>query len=83
MPQLEGGIEELLGNVCEWTRSRPKKYPYDANDGRDDLRGNVMRVVRGGSYLSRQYKLVRSAARYSTEPDGQPWAGFRVALCRL
>lgn len=54
------GCYDMAGNVWEWTSSlwgsdwqKPEfSYPYDANDGREDMRaGNdVRRVVRGGSW---------------------------------
>lgn len=52
------GCEEMSGNVWEWTRSlwgkkydkTEYKYPYDPKDGREDLKMNGMRVLRGGSF---------------------------------
>jgi formylglycine-generating enzyme required for sulfatase activity len=53
------GVEEMSGNVWEWTRSlwgtragEPDyRYPYDPQDGREDLAARGYRVVRGGSWL--------------------------------
>ena len=53
------GILDLAGNVWEWTASRwgkdPYKndyrYPYRIDDGRNDLSGLDLRVLRGGSWL--------------------------------
>jgi formylglycine-generating enzyme required for sulfatase activity len=54
-------VEDLSGNVWEWTRSlwgteigKPDfEYPYDPEDGREDLRAadDVRRVLRGGSFI--------------------------------
>jgi formylglycine-generating enzyme required for sulfatase activity len=57
------GVEELAGNVWEWTRSKyPGKYPYVPDDGREDLGGNERRVVRGGSFVDNR-GYVRAATR--------------------
>ena len=53
------GIWHLLGNVWEWCSTRWGRnwqhldypYPYDANDGREDLAGSHARVMRGGSWF--------------------------------
>jgi formylglycine-generating enzyme required for sulfatase activity len=54
------GVEDLSGNVWEWTRSlwgedwqEPNfDYPYDSEDGREDLEAgdDVGRVLRGGAF---------------------------------
>lgn len=74
------GCADMAGNVTEWTRSLSKGYPYDPEDGREDLGASGLRVVRGGSFLY-SAGLVRCAARnglsqYSRYGDG----GFRVVV---
>ena len=53
------GVLDLAGNVWEWTRSRWGRkslftpdygYPYRSDDGREELDGPDLRVVRGGSW---------------------------------
>ena len=82
------GVEDLSGNVWEWTCSLWGKdwnkpdfvYPYDPSDGREDLEAgdDVLRVLRGGSFDLQGY--VRCAARYRRYPlDFSRSSGFRVA----
>jgi iron(II)-dependent oxidoreductase len=87
------GVEDLLGNVQEWTRSRwgrqPAQpdygYPYDPADGREILDPAVLpvraRLVhRGGSYKSAPAD-VRCTARGNALSDSKvAWRGFRVAV---
>ena len=81
-PQGESpfGLQELSGNVWEWTRSVYKEYPYDAGDGREDLNSSDDRVLRGGAFYN--YRLdVRCAYRYGNLPnDGDDDLGFRVIV---
>src|SRR4029453_10235735 len=54
------GVEEMSGNVLEWTRSLwgPEwnkstfPYPYKPDDGREQLQApdDIRRVVRGGAF---------------------------------
>jgi serine/threonine-protein kinase len=44
------GIYNMAGNVWEWTSSLSKLYPYDPEDGREDLSANGKRIARGGSW---------------------------------
>jgi len=82
------GVEDLSGNVWEWTRSlwgesisKPEfGYPYDPGDGREDLEAgrDILRVLRGGAfgYVAR---LVRCAYRYRSRPNYRCWyLGFRL-----
>jgi formylglycine-generating enzyme required for sulfatase activity len=84
------GVQDLSGNVWEWTRSlwgedlfEPEfKYPYNPGDGREDLKAgdDVRRVLRGGSFLNSQ-RGVRCASRSRDNPDGgYDVIGFRVVV---
>ena len=79
------GVEEMSGNVWEWTRSVWANYPYGPNDGRErlDAGDDVARVLRGGSFLDRD-QFVRCGARYRFSPHRRYWnLGFRVDLSPL
>jgi formylglycine-generating enzyme required for sulfatase activity len=84
------GVEDLSGNVWEWTRSLwgkdildPEfKYPYNPEDGRENLEaGNeVPRVLRGGAFGS-DSRSVRCASRDGNSPNTRlRYDGVRVVV---
>ncbi len=75
------GCEEMSGNVLEWTRSEYVDYPYNPNDGRENLEASSdnSRVLRGGSFGNTS-GLVRCAARSWNYSDRGSLVGFRVLL---
>jgi formylglycine-generating enzyme required for sulfatase activity len=77
------GVEDLSGNVWEWTRSHRKDYPYQAGDGREDLTAGdyTSRVVRGGAFYS-DGRLVRCAYRDLRSPSSAHHRsrGFRLVV---
>jgi formylglycine-generating enzyme required for sulfatase activity len=91
------GLLDMAGNVWEWTRSLlwwvslkgevlfgPSfKYPYDPDDGREDLHApnSTPRVLRGGSFHS-DARSVRCAYRSGYYPDYlfNGSYGFRVMM---
>jgi formylglycine-generating enzyme required for sulfatase activity len=73
------GAVDMVGNVWEWTHSLFKKYPYDAEDGREAENSSGERVQRGGSYLGTD-QLARAAARYRGDPGFLDFIGFRVVV---
>jgi len=74
------GAADMAGNVWEWTRSIYKGYPYDLEDGREDLEAEGRRVLRGGAFdISRGY--VRCAGRSGDGPtDRDGINGFREVV---
>lgn len=50
------GLYDMHGNVAEWTLSAYKPYPYQAKDGRNDVKASAERVVRGGSWFDRPFR---------------------------
>ena len=72
------GLRDMHGNVAEWTRSLQKKYPYNDEDGRNDMAAQGKRAVRGGSWYDRPYRA-SSAYRLAYEPYQKVYnVGFRV-----
>lgn len=77
------GVEEMSGNVWEWTRSTIQGYPYQSDDGREDVT-KVQRYtglsLRGGAYHSHD-EMLRCGSRGRGYPhDGYVNCGFRVCV---
>jgi formylglycine-generating enzyme required for sulfatase activity len=82
------GVEEMSGNVWEWTRSlwgkdneKPSfNYPYDAGDGRENLAasGNELRILRGGAWYSESDAGGCGFRDWYGPCDWYGSAGFRV-----
>jgi len=73
------GIMDMSGNAWEWTTSKPRPYPYDATDGREDYDTNNERVWRGGPWSNGEW-WTRATLRYRSVPTY--WygnLGFRCA----
>ena len=63
------GVADMAGNVWEWTSSLYKRYPYEAEDGREEAEADGWRVLRGGSFSHYDYDFSRCAARFSFNPN--------------
>jgi iron(II)-dependent oxidoreductase len=86
------GCLDMAGNVWEWTTSLWGEdafsphylYPYQADDGRENLDAgdDVLRAVRGGSFLNPRH-YARCAYRFKVDPINN-WRelGFRVVVSR-
>jgi formylglycine-generating enzyme required for sulfatase activity len=73
------GASDMAGNVWEWTHSLFERYPYEADDGREDESVSGHHVQRGGSFIG-TYQLARSASRYRGDPSFLDFVGFRVVV---
>lgn len=83
------GVLDMAGNVWEWISSRwggtdwdsPQfGYPYDANDGREQMDVGDSRIRHGGSWVTADV-FVRCAYRYSLPQDFRfVDFGFRVVM---
>ncbi|MBC8874758.1 MAG: SUMF1/EgtB/PvdO family nonheme iron enzyme [Planctomycetes bacterium] len=72
------GLFDMHGNVWEWTRTEYRSYPYQEDDGRNDIASSEDRVVRGGSWYDRP-KRCRSGFRLSYPPYQRVFnVGFRI-----
>jgi len=75
-------VLDMAGNVYEWTHSAYEEYPYDSEDGREDVSAEevVRRVVRGGDF-DEDAEGVRCARRLNYYPFSlNRTVGFRVVV---
>ena len=72
------GLNDMNGNLWEWCQSKYKPYPYSATDGRENLEGTDVRVLRGGSFESAA-RGCRSTYRRRVTPQPRT-TGFRIVL---
>ena len=61
------GCSDMAGNASEWTLSEFKPFPYDAKDGRNEIEGEKLRVIRGGSWFKPSIRA-RVSARGMNDP---------------
>lgn len=73
------GCQDMAGNVWEWTLSLLRSYPYEADDGREDLDLEGMRVVRGGGWNAGR-EGARTSFRDSLAPAPYEIVGFRLCV---
>jgi len=75
-------VEDLLGNLREWTSTALRAYPYGADDGREPFTGAGRVVVRGASHDDAAETL-RVTTRRSYDrrgaAAGHHHVGFRCA----
>ena len=77
------GVEDLLGNLREWTATALRPYPYRHDDGREPYTGRDGRVVvRGGSHDDDAESLSVTRRRSYDQRGaaaGHHFVGFRCA----
>jgi formylglycine-generating enzyme required for sulfatase activity len=74
------GVLDMAGNVQEWTSSLDEPYPYQADDGREELDASGNRIIRGGSFYYDGYNAM-CQTRVSNDPNFQDTdLGFRVVI---
>jgi formylglycine-generating enzyme required for sulfatase activity len=73
------GAADMSGNVSEWCRTKWRNSHLDHARARiDDLTGNELRVLRGGSFAD-DFSFVRGASRSDARPATRARViGFRV-----
>jgi len=76
------GVQDMLGNVREWTSSEYRAYPYVAGDGREAAGRFAHRVVRGASHDDPAGLLrvtIRRHYEHRGVARGHHFIGFRCA----
>jgi formylglycine-generating enzyme required for sulfatase activity len=75
------GVMDMSGNVWEWCSSLYRDYPYDPDDGREDLEAEGPRVLRGGSWAHHGERGARCSYRNPVPPSlFSDYLGFRVLV---
>jgi formylglycine-generating enzyme required for sulfatase activity len=78
------GVEDLSGNVWEWTRSRYAGYPYpelgEKRQQREDLNAQGDRVFRGGAFHYLQFHVRCASRHYAVPVYRYHYVGFRVVV---
>jgi iron(II)-dependent oxidoreductase len=76
------GVEDMLGNLREWTSTIFRPYPYGTNDGREGWAGAGAVVVRGASHDDPAHELSVTRRRFYDRRGaaaGHHFVGFRCA----
>jgi hypothetical protein len=63
------GYVDMAGNVCKWTQSIYKAYPYDPTDGCKNFETSSKRIMRGSSFGTFDPSS-RVTFRYELFPSG-------------
>ena len=78
------GAFDLTGNAYTWTLSVYDQaqfpYPYQADDGRENIRSAARRVLRGGSWSNVDFSARASFRLFNNPVNRSRSRGFRV--CR-
>jgi formylglycine-generating enzyme required for sulfatase activity len=74
------GVLDMAGNVCEWTCSEFRDYPYERNDGREDTsnpKGKYF-TLRGGAWHEKATSIRCSSRGYGSPESRYNDRGFRI-----
>lgn len=80
------GVNDMAGQVWEWTASLAMKYPYQPRDGRENAGAVGARVVRGGNSASAPEGMTatsREVVLPGRQASGHGYIGFRCAAPAL
>jgi formylglycine-generating enzyme required for sulfatase activity len=75
-------VEDMLGNLREWTSTILRPYPYRRDDGREPYAGEGLVVVRGASHDDPPESLTVTRRRFYDRRGasaGHHFVGFRCA----
>lgn len=76
------GVLGMAGNTWEWVSSAYRPYPYNANDGREELKAGPVRGTRGGGHDSPAAEITttqRGRTLSRNPAAGHHNIGFRCA----
>jgi formylglycine-generating enzyme required for sulfatase activity len=76
------GLCDMIGNVWEWVSDWYDAEYYGGHDRQDPggPREGLLRVVRGGSWVTDDVAMLRTAYRHKVPPDTYAYSiGFRIA----
>lgn len=73
------GALDMSGNLWEWVSSQYVNYPYDEDDGREDMSGANVRGLRGGSFFNTTNNLRAAIRNWSNDLNSFNSDGFRCS----
>ncbi|MDX1491768.1 MAG: SUMF1/EgtB/PvdO family nonheme iron enzyme [Pseudohongiellaceae bacterium] len=80
--QCAYGLQDMSGNVWEWTSSPYQPYPFDPSDDREQLADDALWVMRGGSFSDAENNI-RVSVRGAADPGARrDFIGFRLVLSK-
>jgi formylglycine-generating enzyme required for sulfatase activity len=72
------GALDMSGNLYEWTSTAYANYPYNADDGRENVNDMNRRILRGGSWISNDDYTRATSLQYYYPVQRDDMVGFRV-----
>ncbi|MCI0693802.1 SUMF1/EgtB/PvdO family nonheme iron enzyme [candidate division KSB1 bacterium] len=74
------GALDMAGNTKDWCHSLLAPYPYDPEDGRENIETHGKRAVRGGLSYTGQYSARCTHRRHHSPDFHYDSIGFRVVI---